>query len=148
MCDLFEVKNFYRSFLGRLFIIIVALNLLLATSLIAMHYYGHMQKIDEKLKTNSEFIMSSSSKQLERHLAVFMMVEKHLAELPIEFTNQQINHVVFETLSNFPSYLSSRLYYLDEAQNASLFYSSSNESVAATSSIFNLGIKQQLKSRQ
>ena len=82
MYDLSEVKHFYRSFLGRLFIIIVALLVVFATSLIVMHFQNHMAKVDEKIKAHSEFIMSSAVTQLEQHLVVFSMAEQMLSTLP------------------------------------------------------------------
>ena len=47
MFDFVELKNFYRAF-GRLFLMIVAVIIILASYIIAMHYQNKMQQIDEK----------------------------------------------------------------------------------------------------
>lgn len=147
MYDLSEVKHFYRSFLGRLFIIIVALLFVFATSLIVMHFQNHMAKVDEKIKSHSEFIMSSAVTQLEQHLVVFSMAEQMLSTLPKNFSANDLANIQHVTFNNFPDYLTVQFYHVNTQYELTPILNSS-QSKRNVTTINELGIKQQLRTNQ
>ncbi|MDE3271545.1 putative bifunctional diguanylate cyclase/phosphodiesterase [Pseudoalteromonas sp. G4] len=148
MYDLSEIKHFYRSFLGRLFIIIVALLFVLASTLIAMHYQNHMAKVDEKIKAHSEFIMSTSVTQLEQHLVVFTMAERLLSEIPENITVEHVKNVNKVTFSHFPYYLTTQFFLLDDKQQLTPLLNNQKAVVKTPKNISELGLKQTLRTNQ
>lgn len=148
MYDLYEIKHFYSSFLGRLFIIIVALIFVLATTLVAMHYQNHLAKVDEKIRAHSEFIMDSSVTQLEQHLVVFTMAERLLSELKQPYTQQALAQINQETFANFPRYLNVSYFQLTNNQQLTALHTTRKTSAKPATNLSELGIKQVIQSNK